>query len=130
MRIKLSRALFWCSLLLVSYLSLKPMAGGAMWFAHQDKVMHASAYLYFYGLGWWAFGQRQRAWSRSVFVGLLVYGIAIEWLQGLSGYRERELLDLAANISGLLLGLWVVVGYCRYQRRTGNRSGGNGNISG
>ncbi len=73
----------------------------------QDKVLHGVTFLLLYLLGAKAFpgvGYRNR-----LFVGLLGYGIAIELLQGLSGYRSMEAWDAVADMAGLLVGrLWVL----------------------
>ena len=44
----------------------------------------------------------------GVALGLIVYGVILEWLQGLTGYRQMELLDMLANSLGVIaaLPLW------------------------
>ena len=86
-----------------------------MLFPWQDKILHVGAYLYFYIVGWAAW-RRRRAWSHGLFWGLAGYGIAIELLQGLTGYRDRDPMDLLANAAGLCLGVGAVVFYCRKHR--------------
>jgi VanZ family protein len=118
--IKLSQGLFWVSLLVITGLSLMPSAAGDMFFPYQDKLAHGLAYCYLYSLGWFALCPREISTlsSRPPLViirllGLLVlYGAAIEFLQGLSGYRSRELADFFANCTGILCGLLLVRWYC------------------
>jgi VanZ family protein len=40
-----------------------------------------------------------------VATGLILYGILIEFLQGLTGYRYLEIADMLANSSGVFCGL-------------------------
>jgi len=45
--------------------------------------------------------------SRSrvvIALGLVLLGVALEFLQGLSGYRSLEIADMAANATGVALG--------------------------
>lgn len=107
------RMLFWLSLIVITYLALRPMSGGSMLFPFQDKVLHAAAYIYLYLCGWVAFAFMRSPWVLKLAIGLLIYGIAIEVLQGIGGYREAEFLDLAANISGIGLGVLAVSFYKR-----------------
>ena len=101
---KWPRALFWLMILAVSVLSLMPLDRYPVPFSFQDKVLHATAYFVFYLAGWWALA-RTRLFCPTLVVGLLLYGVAIEVLQGLGGFRTMELADLAANAVGLTLGV-------------------------
>jgi VanZ family protein len=95
---------------LVAVLSLipsPPEMGGS------DKLGHISAYA---ALAIWFAGlyPRQRYWR--ILAGLFALGLIIEVLQGLSGYRQAEFLDLIANLTGtgigLSLGLLFPGGWC------------------
>lgn len=71
-----------------------------------DKLQHLAAY---FALMWW-FGQVYRRAGERIacavaFIGL---GVALEFLQGATGWRTFDLHDMAANAAGVLLG-WVVV---------------------
>lgn len=59
-----------------------------------------------YGLlTWWsaqAFGARNEC---NVGMGLIGLGLAVELAQGLSGYRQFDLFDVAANVAGVGLGM-------------------------
>lgn len=67
----------------------------------QDKLVHALAYACM--MGWFAQIYRHDL-TRLVFVvGLIVLGIAIEFVQGTTGYRQFDVLDMVANTSGVIL---------------------------
>lgn len=70
---------------------------------YADKVGHFLAYSALggaAGLG----GLRLRGRRRFSVLGLTLYGMALEYLQGLGGVRDAELLDAFANASGALAG--------------------------
>jgi len=98
---KLWRILFAGLLVCAAILALVP-SDGQNWFPGQDKVQHAIAYLIFYVSGWLGFPGPRVHWR--LHGGLLLYGLAIECLQSLTGYRYPELADLLANASGLAAG--------------------------
>lgn len=63
-----------------------------------DKAHHMLAY---FSLMFW-FGQLHARRAR-VLLGCLGLGLALEWLQGLTGYRTASGLDMLANTAGALL---------------------------
>lgn len=74
------------------------------WFADIDKWAHAITFCF---LAIWFAGQyRKRAYWR-IGVGLLAYGVLIELLQRLVGYRSAEWLDVTADAAGILVGLAI-----------------------
>ena len=87
---------FWSYILLLTVALLVPVpdAGPANEF---DKVVHASIFGLAGILMILAYGPDKRH-----FFCIIIYGIAIECAQGLTGYRSFEFLDLLANICGLL----------------------------
>ncbi|MEH6640000.1 MAG: hypothetical protein V7717_12035 [Porticoccaceae bacterium] len=95
------RACFTSLLVTATGLALLPVTGD-MWFPGQDKMMHAASYAVLYTLGWLSFPGLVFRWP--LFVGLLCYGVVIEILQQLTGYRFMELWDVVANTLGLGLG--------------------------
>ncbi|WP_461482986.1 VanZ family protein [Porticoccus sp.] len=99
----------WCfvgSLCAVLVIMLLPSGPGSM-LPGQDKVLHGVTFLLLYLLGAKAFPQA--GYRNKLLVRLLGYGIAIELLQGLSGYRSMEAWDAVADMAGLLVGwLWVL----------------------
>jgi len=86
----------------VAYFSLIPNPPGA---DINDKLLHFSAYT---GLsaGFSTLVHSHRQLS-GVAVGLIGFGILIEILQGLTGYRFMEALDVLANSVGVLCGLLI-----------------------
>jgi VanZ family protein len=71
--------------------------------SHTDKLVHLTGYAVL--MFWWAqlvVGQR---WKLAVAIVLL--GIAIELLQGLTPNRQPDVLDALANSAGVLIG-WLV----------------------
>lgn len=77
-----------------------------------DKTNHMLAFGSLAVLGCLAYP----AHIRRVIIGLILYGVLIEVVQGLSGYRYAELGDLIADIAGLALGWLVVVLYLRIRQ--------------
>lgn len=93
----------WLLVGMVAYLSLIPHPPELpLPFSYADKLEHGFGYaslslwfcqIYLHG--------RQRA---VVTVALIAFGIMLEFLQGLSGYRMFEVADMLANSLGVLLG--------------------------
>lgn len=105
------RSLWWslgiALLLLITALSLLPIRGPDLDLPNGDKLNHALAYLVLMLY----FGQLVGAdWRRRAVVvaGLIGYGIAIELLQALLPLRVAELADLAANATGIAIGLLLL----------------------
>ena len=67
----------------------------------QDKVLHTLAY----GLlmGWFAQIYRNDLARLLLAAALVTMGIVIEFVQGSTGHREFEILDMIANTSGVVL---------------------------
>jgi VanZ family protein len=102
---KFWQAVGWLLIAAVIYLSLTPhpMEIPA---DHGDKLGHALAY---FSLMIW-FGQLyRRPWHRWWALGFVALGIALEYLQGWSGYRSFEYLDMAAGAVGVTAG-WLLAG--------------------
>lgn len=67
-----------------------------------DKIGHVIAYL---SLSLW-FGQLfTRGRHVGVGIGLILLGVALEFFQGETGYRTFDVKDMAANATGVLLGI-------------------------
>ena len=89
--------------LLVTWLCLRPSAGGEQLFPHADKVQHAAAFL---GLGGLLLALFERRHYAVACIALLVFGGVIEVAQYLMPYgRSAEWADLAADALGVALGL-------------------------
>lgn len=67
-----------------------------------DKLGHLAAYgtLMF----WFCQIYAGRAKRIAYAIGFIAMGIALEFIQGATGYRSFELLDMAANAMGVALG--------------------------
>ena len=67
-----------------------------------DKLGHFAAYgtLMF----WFCQLYVQRATRVAYATGFVAMGVALEFIQGTTGYRSFEVLDMAANTLGVLLG--------------------------
>ena len=85
----------------IVWLSLTPTPPG-MDVEHGDKLGHLAAYgvLMF----WFSQLYLQGATRVACAAGFIAMGIALEFVQGLLGYRSYELLDMLANTLGVLLG--------------------------
>lgn len=91
--------------LLVTWLCLRPSAGGDQWFPYADKVQHAAAFL---GLGGLLLALFERRHYAVACIALLVFGGAIEVAQYLMPYgRSAEWADLAADGLGVMLAALV-----------------------
>ncbi len=96
-------ALGWLWVAAILWLSLTPIPPQPLTFKFSDKLEHALAYAFL--MSWFAVLYRGR--SRMVCAGGLIgMGVAVEFLQGWSGYRYFEYWDMAANSSGVLLAWW------------------------
>lgn len=67
----------------------------------QDKLLHTLAYACL--MGWFAQIYRHDLTRLVLVIGLITMGIAIEFVQGTTGHREYEVLDMIANTSGVVL---------------------------
>lgn len=94
------RGVFWVLVLATLWLSLMPAERIPSTFHFWDKAQHALGFaaLAYFGLTGYA---RQ---ARRVVLGLVVFGIVIEVLQHLSGWRHGDWLDWVADCAGLLIG--------------------------
>lgn len=95
---------------LISYLSLKPLSGPAD-FQIWDKAAHAIAYIGFAILS--SLLARNKKQLISLYSFCFSFGIAIELLQGQTGYRFASWEDHLANTIGLLTG-FILFAAARY----------------
>lgn len=96
----------WLLVIVVVYGSLMPSPPTVMKFPEADKVEHVSAYLAM--MLWFAqlYTSTRARWRLAFgFIGL---GILIEYIQGWSGWRDFEYLDMVADAAGVSLG-WALV---------------------
>lgn len=95
----------WLIVAAIVVLSLTPQAPQIGNFQMSDKLGHILAYAI--GMGWFATlysSTKQRVAYALFFVGL---GIALEFVQGLTAYRQLEAFDMLADAAGVMLGYWI-----------------------
>ena len=102
--IRLWRIGGWLGVALTLAVSLGPPAldEGA---GHADKLAHLVGYAVL--MFWWTQLVVERRWKLAV--AIVLFGISIELLQGLTPARQPDLLDALANAGGVLAG-WLVAG--------------------
>ena len=93
------RGLAWLGLIGITYLSLTPVPPQPFTFNGVDKIEHSLAYF----LVAFCFYQAYPSHRRQSAITLIAWGIAIEFIQGWSGYRYRDVWDMVANSAGVLL---------------------------
>ena len=101
---KLWLAIGYALVALIVFLSLTPRPP-ALEFEQGDKLGHLLAYgtLMF----WFCQFYARRATRAAYAAGFVAMGIALEFIQGATGYRSFELLDMGADALGVAIG-WVV----------------------
>lgn len=91
---------------LVMYLSLMPGPPEPLSFPQVDKLEHGLAYA---ALALWFCQIYLRSPTRIiVVVSLIAMGVAVEFIQGWSGYRYFDIRDMLANSIGVFLGYGLV----------------------
>jgi hypothetical protein len=87
----------------VIVVSLMPSPPNPAEFKGSDKLGHFAAYAFM--MLWFAqiYVRNRVRWA--IALGLAILGIALECLQGLSGFRTFEYADMGANAAGILCGL-------------------------
>jgi VanZ family protein len=83
------------------------------WLDHADKWMHASTFMV---LAVWYAGQYRRRSYWRIALGLMAFGLFIEFCQGLVSYRMADWADVGANAIGIVVGLAIAMagagGWC------------------
>lgn len=104
---RLTRAVFWLSLLGAAVVCLMPVAHLPPMFNWWDKAQHALGFAALTGLG--LLGYPAERWR--VATGLLLFGGFIELAQSATGWRRGDWLDWLADALGIavvLLGVWLL----------------------
>lgn len=111
------RALRWWRLigillvLVIIFLSLQPNPMDMSGVEFGDKWGHLVAYgtlMAWFGL---IVVRSRQIWFASVFV---LLGVSLEFIQGQTGYRSFDLMDMAANSLGVMLGYGLCATRFRY----------------
>jgi len=99
-------ALGWSIVAAIVWLSLTP-SPPKLDIAMGDKLGHFTAYgtLMFWFCQLYARGATRAAYA-AAFAGM---GITLEFIQGVTGYRSFELLDMGANARGVAIGWGVAL---------------------
>jgi VanZ family protein len=96
-------AIAWTLVALVIYLSLTPHPPEPVHFDNADKFEHALAYV---ALSFWFCHIYKTKRSRLlVIVALTGLGVVLEYVQGWTGYRTFDVMDMLADGIGVFLGL-------------------------
>jgi len=76
-----------------------------------DKIGHGLLFAFLYWLAWRSSWGSFAGGSLGLLAGLMGYGLLMECLQFLVGYREFSVADMGANLVGAgLMALWL---HCR-----------------
>ncbi|WP_272981416.1 hypothetical protein [Porticoccus hydrocarbonoclasticus] len=108
------RATLLFGLIAVLLLALLP-TGDQMVFSGQDKLLHGITFAVLFLLSRQSLPAGASLWL--IYPGLMGYGILMEVLQGLTGYRYMEGMDLLADLLGLMVGHLVVLSIRKAQRK-------------
>lgn len=103
--LKLTKILTWLWLFTILYLSLKPQVEMPISFEYMDKLLHLGSYAFAMILITLAYPQINR--YRSVAL-LFTYSLLIEIAQLFAVNRYFEVADLAANLIGILLAIYLM----------------------
>jgi VanZ family protein len=83
------------------------------WFENTDKWLHGVTFLV---LSFWFAGLYAVRSFWRVALGLLVFGVVIELMQRMISYRSADLIDIAADVAGIIVGLLIglagAAGWC------------------
>ena len=91
----------WLGIALLLYLSLVPQPP-QLSMEHGDKLGHALAYATL--MFWWAQLLATTRQHLCLAAGLITLGIAIEFLQGWTGWRTFDYFDMLADAVGVVCG--------------------------
>jgi VanZ family protein len=92
------RGLGWGLIVLVAFLSLTPNPPDTP-LEQGDKIGHFMAYAAL--MGWW---RQISVRGAALALGFVFMGVALEGLQGLTGYRQADPWDALANTVGVGIG--------------------------
>jgi len=96
----------WGLVVLVVYLSLTPHPPEPVSFDNADKLEHVLAYAV---LSFWFCHIYRSVGSRLIVIAALVgLGVGLEFLQGWTGYRMFDVMDMLADSAGVLFG-WLML---------------------
>lgn len=100
----LSKLLLCLMVLLYTYLGTVEIPSSVA-ASYNDLVAHALGYVVLTAVAIFAFPQKR--WFLRLALACFMYSILIECIQYFLPYRSFSLLDILANGSGVLVGLWL-----------------------
>jgi VanZ family protein len=87
---------------MVVYLSLTPQPPVPLTFDNADKFEHVLAYA---SLSYWFCQLYTTGWARlAVITALIGLGVGLEYVQGWTGYRTFDVMDMLADGTGVFAG--------------------------
>ena len=93
-----------CYISAIFYLCLRKTAPSTPVIPHFDKILHFTAYYCL--MSYFSLLLKASSYKKAFSLFVLM-GVLIELLQLMSGYRSFELLDILANTTGLVAGLFT-----------------------
>jgi VanZ family protein len=99
------RGIGWLMLATVTYLLVTPRLPEPLDIAHADKLYHVAGFALLSGWAALLFESHRALLLRGLM--LVAFGAAMEGVQALLPWRSADLLDFAANLGGVALGLLV-----------------------
>ena len=82
-------------------------SGFHQFFDWQDKLHHLLAYAVLFWLLLGAYEQQQNIWKLAIL--LAAFSGLIEIAQSYTGYRQADLMDLLANVIGILVAAFLYI---------------------
>jgi VanZ family protein len=101
------RVTFWCLLVTVGIFSVVSLEPFHQFFDWQDKLHHLLAYAVLFWLLLGAYEQQQNIWKLAIL--LAAFSGLIEIAQSYTGYRQADLMDLLANVIGILVAAFLYI---------------------
>ncbi len=95
----------WLLIVIIIFLSLWPKPPQPLEFEQSDKLSHVLAYMML--MLWFANIYVQRSSQLQLSIIFFVMGVCLEFLQGMTEYREFAYTDMLANGMGILLALYL-----------------------
>lgn len=89
-------------LILISPVFFLPISSGGPKIDHLDKLIH---FAFHFGVTAWFLFAREKLITAALISG--TYGMLIEILQPLTAHRSFELLDIVANLSGMIAAILI-----------------------
>jgi len=101
---KLWLVLGWMLVALIVVLSLWPNPPELIGFEQSDTLTHIIAYSIL--MLWFANIYQQRPYQLRLAIGFFAMGVCLEFLQGMTEYRQFSYADMLANGIGILVALY------------------------